>query len=128
MISWSLLMIDPHEYTTLGTYPSRSSGFGINNGSSNRPISTVGSSSCNKLAPRQYRRIGPTAWVMINQPSAVSIGDPQLPICTNSQLYTGSCSFIGFSPYVNFIRIHDVVIHSINSGKHGIFAIYFPWK
>ena len=32
---------------------------------------------------------GPTPWVSSSQPSSSSIGDPQLPICTNSQGYSG---------------------------------------
>ena len=33
----------------------------------------------------QYWRIGPTPWLSTSQPASVSMGDPQFPICTNSQ-------------------------------------------
>ena len=36
-------------------------------------------------APTAYVRIGPTPRVSTSQPRSVSIGDPQLPICTTSQ-------------------------------------------
>src|SRR5204863_9062038 len=85
-------IIEPHEYTTLGTYPSLSSSFGNRKGSFKRPNSIVGSFKSNKLAPRQYLRIGPTPCVITSQPFSVSIGEPALPICINSQGYLGCCN------------------------------------
>ena len=41
-------------------------------------------------SPIEYFRTGPTPWVSSSQPSSSSIGDPQFPICTNSQ---GNCGF-----------------------------------
>lgn len=38
----------------------------------------------------EYFRTGPTPCVSNSQQSSNSIGDPQLPICTNSQGYSGA--------------------------------------
>ena len=40
-----------------------------------------GSSRSSNVAPMQYRRIGPTRWVIRSQPSSVLSGEPQFPIC-----------------------------------------------
>src|SRR5688572_7183221 len=88
-------MIEPQEYTTLGTYPSRSSSRGESRGSSSLPISFAGSSRSNNIAPRQYRLMGPTPCVITSQPSLVHKGEPQFPTWTNSQGNRGSWSITG---------------------------------
>ena len=49
-----------------------------------------GSSRSSSIAPMQYLRIGPTPWVKTSQPASVSMGEPQLPICMNSQGLAGA--------------------------------------
>src|SRR5687767_14058582 len=91
MIRLSSWTIEPQEYTTFGTYPSLSLTFGTSNGVDNRPISFSGCSRSSKDTPSTYSLTGPTPWVITSQPSGVSIGEPQFPICTNSQGYFGVC-------------------------------------
>src|SRR5690348_4206786 len=91
MIRLSSWTMEPQEYTTFGTYPSLSFSFGINKGVDNRPISFSGFLRSSKETPRTYSLTGPTPCVITNQPSGVSIGDPQFPICTNSHGYFGVC-------------------------------------
>ena len=48
-----------------------------------------GSCLSRRTAPMEYFRTGPTPCVNNSQPSSSSMGEPQLPICTNSQGYAG---------------------------------------
>ncbi len=52
----------------------------------------VGPWRSSRRAPIEYVRMGPTPWVSTSQPSAVSIGGPQLPTCTGSQGAMGASS------------------------------------
>ena len=45
----------------------------------------------------QYLRIGPTPCVITNHPASVSIGDPQLPIFTDSHISDGRINNSGLS-------------------------------
>src|SRR5450631_1066452 len=79
-----LCTIAPQLYTTFGTYPSRSLLLGVRSGLRSLPMTLDGSSRSSKKAPIEYFRDAPTPWLSTNQPASVSIGEPQLPICTNS--------------------------------------------
>src|ERR1700730_506984 len=86
---WSFWRMAPHVWT-LGTYPSRSDGSGRTSGSHDRARTLEGSLLSSRNAPIEYFLTGPTPWVSNSQPLSSSIGDPQLPICTNSH---GNCGF-----------------------------------
>jgi len=57
---------------------------GATSGSRSAPTTRLGSFRSSSSAPIEYSRIGPTPWVRTTQPASVSIGDPQLPICSSS--------------------------------------------
>ena len=64
--------------------------------------------------------MGPTPWVSNSQPSGVSKGEPQLPICTNSQGWRGRLQQLGGLPEVNDVGEHDVQILAVDAGTHHI--------
>ena len=70
----------------------------------------------------EYLRTGPTPWVSSSQPSSSSIGDPQLPICTNSQ---GNWGFRIASavPGIQIVRIDEIQILIVLPRDHGELAV-----
>jgi hypothetical protein len=67
-------------------------GTGVRIGSRSRPRTFDGCSRSSRKAPMQYWRIAPTPWLKTSQPALVSMGGPQLPICTSSQGNSGLSS------------------------------------
>jgi len=80
---WSLWRIAPHvrrrSYVAFAL-----GGFGTHEGLARARQNLEGSALSSSTARSNTCELAPTPWVNSSQPSSSSIGDPQLPICTNS--------------------------------------------
>ena len=76
----------------------------------------------------QYLRMGPTPWVMTSQPASVSMGEPQLPILTDSHISARTQEQLRIVPVMRVVGEHDEEVFVVLAGKHGVAAIDAPGK
>ena len=74
----------------------------------------------------QYCRIGPTPWVIRSQPASVSIGEPQLPICTTCQANSGTWSSRASSQTPTSGGLHVVEVLVIDARDHRVSSVDPP--
>ncbi len=81
-----------------------------------------GSSRSSRKAPMEYLRIGPTPWLSTSQPASVSIGEPQLPICRNSQRVGRLHERLPGVPEMEIVGIHQVEVLAVLARDHDVLA------
>jgi len=97
-------------------------GSGWSKGSRERARTLDGSLLSKRTAPIEYLLTGPTPWISSSQQSSNSMGQPQLPICTNPRGIRAE-EWIGPPPMNEGRRNRSDKIFVVLAGDHRIAAI-----
>ena len=71
----------------------------------------------------QYLRMGPTPWVITSQPASVSMGEPQLPIFTDSHDFGGAQEHLRVAPVMGIVGEHDEEVLVVLPREHRVAAV-----